>query len=514
MNQRQEHKLDKLFRKKLEDLDLGRQDHLWKGIEDQLKKNKRSGRLIGFAWFTGVLLTFAVVGFGIAMLFKHNSNSLMEKNQNTALASQRNTVAESSTIIDSGLNNASSISKEQEGRNEFTNGNISKDALVSNINTEGLINKINSKNADNQKIINKVGIFSNTRKNIKNRSSEKLNSSNSIHNEDIANFPQSNFKEYESNNVESKLTQNAIIAPQANNLPLTSVTDKNTLSDSKFNNQEKIEEFSMLNSSREKAGIQKMSKSKIRLNTEINDFCFARNLTPLQHFDIDIYYAPEISNRTITAKSESATSYAQKRAGAESFAGASSFGLRLSYVTKNGLALRTGINYGSISERFEYFAGSRIETIINKDRLGNPIDTVYKSVDIINERKNTYKFLDIPIMVGYELDISDFVFSFNTGIGVNLMTKYYGQVYSDDLMKLIDLNQKVNESDNSFLFRRDIGLSLLASFGLNYKLNGKFLLIAEPNLRYYLSPITSSVNPIDQRYLQLGISIGLRYRFY
>ncbi len=516
MIQRRENELDALFKRKLEDLDMGRQEHMWQGIADQLSKNKRSNRLIGFAWFSGVLLSFTILGLGITTAYKYN----LEKETERAQSANSKTKVAHSLIEQPNVNQSvgTEIGQIQTQKqtlnlvNEVQNSSelsktTTKSKDIKNYNINSVVNQVNSVNLSNTQVQNisssKLALGTNI--NQKTSQSKLLNSSNE-------------FSYIIPSNTESS-NQELISNPQNSNATKLIVVNENLVelnSESYLSPNAKIEEFSFLNTNKKNEAISKNIKSNFkRLKLPINDYCLSKNLTPLDHFDIDLYYSPEIATRTITARSEAATPYAQKRAGSESFSGASTFGLRLSYVTKSGLALRTGVNLSSISEKFEYFDGKETVTKIIYDQFNKPIDTIYTTVDKIVNQKNVYKFIDIPILVGYEMDISDFVFSFNAGLGLNISTNYYGSIYAQNGMDRIGFNDIYNDNgvEKSF-FRRNVGTSLLASFGLNYKLNGRFLLLAEPNLRYYLNSLTTDNYPLDQRYLQLGIAVGLRYRFY
>ncbi|MCC6816818.1 MAG: hypothetical protein IT267_10435 [Saprospiraceae bacterium] len=492
MNNRNEHELDKLFRKKLKSLDLGSQEHLWQGIADQISQNKRSNRFIGFGWFSAILLSFTLFGLGLNLAYKYKTEQDLNKGNKMVSISENYTNIESSeNYIEKNSVEALKGTKATEAAYPKASNNIEINSNIKSIDY-----KDNNSRGVTESYLNRGNILNSNVK-AQNSYNRKFSNENGKNDE----FSNTRSKDI----IQQKDINNLAGIENNENYKIDIPSQKLDLSYPEFEDLEK-KELTVIK--------QNNLRIKSNLHLELNDYCLSKNFTPLDHFDIDVYYSPEISHRNIIAKRESVVNYAQKRSGAESFAGASSFGIRASYVTKNGLAFRTGINFGSISEKFEYFDGKETLTKVIYDSKGNPIDTQKTIIDKIARQKNVYKFYDIPALIGYEMDISDFVFSFNAGLGMNLRTKYYGSIYSEDGSKVINLNSTQGENGDSRLFKSNIGLSIVASFGLNYKLNGHFLLLAEPNLRYYLNPITTDTYSLEQRYFQMGISIGLRYRIY
>ncbi|MEP7195026.1 MAG: hypothetical protein ABI851_00790 [Saprospiraceae bacterium] len=471
MDQKNEQEFDKLFRTKLNQLDLGPQMHLWENIELEIDKNARSSKILGFGWYTRLIVIFTLLSFGIILAYKTSFKSDHKSNQNTGIAADGNT------------------SKNDLFKNELepidqTENQLIESPIVSKN------NQYNTQVADIQK--NKHNNFISLVNPILNKNNSNLNSGKA---------KSSNFSKISEVNIGSE-------------------KNEKTLNNEVVVNESKVESRDLNNSTLEllqKKEIKKLSSltnsSKTR-KRDIRDGCFSRNISRLNQFALDVYYSPEISMRTIVSKDESNILYAQKRAGSEAYNGASSFGFRASYVTPGGLALRTGINFSKIKEKFDYFKGTEKKQVIIFDQNRNPIDTIYSDVEIIEQKYNTYKFLDLPIIVGYEIDLTDFVFSFNGGLGINLSSTYSGQVTGPDLKKLIDISSASQDNVETPYFKKNVGLSLMGSFGLNYKINGRLMLLAEPTIRYYLNPITSNDYPLEQKYLQLGISTGLRYRFY
>ncbi len=459
-NQRQDHELDQLFRKKLGNLDLGPQSHLWENIAEGLEKNKKSSRILVFGWYSRLAVIFTLVSFGSILAYK-----LSHRNTEAPKIQETNLVDHKSASINSQINSNSEFQKEEKSATQsYDNQDFVKE-------TKHIA--FNSESKKGNKKLNQ-GIYN------------QPNHQSGLHTFNV-----------ENSNIESTSLNE--------NMTSTGVQVSNIQMPIELNN------INTLTSSNLISSIKGSHKKKRR---DINDDCFSRNISPLNHYDFDIYYAPEISMKSLIARNPTALPYAQKRAGSESFSGANSFGIRASYVNKSGIALRVGLNYCKIKEKFDYFAGVDTTTTVHTGPNGKPVDTTFSYKLKFDTKYNSYKFLDIPILIGYEIDLADFVFSFNGGIGINLSSRSVGQVYASDLMSTLNLGNSSSDINQQGNFRNEIGLSIIGSFGLDYKINRKLMLLAEPTIRYYSNPITTENYPLDQKYMQLGILIGLRYRMY
>ena len=93
---------------------------------------------------------------------------------------------------------------------------------------------------------------------------------------------------------------------------------------------------------------------------------------------------------------------------------------------------------------------------------------------------------------------------------MGLTTLDEGSVYAPDIMKLLSLKEE-NEAIAS-IYKKNVGLSIIGSFGLNYKINDRFMILAEPSIRYYVGSIASSSYALTHKYMQVGLIAGIRYR--
>lgn len=225
---------------------------------------------------------------------------------------------------------------------------------------------------------------------------------------------------------------------------------------------------------------------------------------------VDAFLAPEYVIRNLTAKEPEDDPYRQRRDDTEATLYGLSGGVRLSIVTRRGLALRTGIVYNRILERFnlEKEGDTRIVQVVQAGTM-DTITTVETGTTIVRTY-NRYHSIDIPLLLGYEIDAGNFNFSINAGAYFNIFARQKGKILSQsDVPEFITSNnpQRINA------FEKDLGISIYGSFGLNYRISSGLQLLIEPNVRYQLKPISLSTYPLEQQYINVGLLLGVRRQF-
>jgi len=235
----------------------------------------------------------------------------------------------------------------------------------------------------------------------------------------------------------------------------------------------------------------------------------------------DLLYSHDMPSRTLEMKSQELSDYINSRNNTESTLYSFSASLRIAYISRSGLGVKTGFNYSQINEKFEYLDpdASLIRTIITIDTLivgGVPTvvtDTstirIPGSLDITSY--NRYRFFDIPILATYEAPLNDkFYYSFNGGVLINVAFSQKGRFLDPAGMPVWFTG---SDPDGYDAFKNSAGLSFFGSLGLHYKLNDHLDIILEPNFRFYAGSLTSEPYPLEQRWLTLGLSHGIRYKF-
>ena len=234
-------------------------------------------------------------------------------------------------------------------------------------------------------------------------------------------------------------------------------------------------------------------------------------------FYVDVIGSLEMVSRSLTSKNSEYDYYAENRENSESTMFAFSSGVRLSFVTEKGVALRTGLIYSQILERFTY---TNVRTQVTEtqeiyDLQGNVIgyDTTFTSGTKEGEIYNRYRSVDVPLILGKEFYGNRFNFNINGGVYFNIWSKQKGQLLAASSTNLVPIRFNSKDPTAVKVFHDRLGISLYTSIGVNYKLSDHFQLLIEPNLRYQFHSITVDDYPLSQKYMNIGLMTGLRLQF-
>jgi len=189
------------------------------------------------------------------------------------------------------------------------------------------------------------------------------------------------------------------------------------------------------------------------------------------------------------------------------------------YEFNNGLFVQAGIMYNQTNIKFLH----REEDVIN-NTTSIVIDTIFNSEgDIIAINKdttvvqqtgvrelkstNTFSMIDIPVSIGIVHPLNNkFSLRASAGVIFNLrmrtsgyMVDYEGEPYeySDDMNPM---------------FKTRAGLSYQFAVGLETKITDRFCFDAGLNMRHFSRNINLESNPVNQAFLNIGLTAGVRYR--
>ncbi|MGB3130286.1 MAG: hypothetical protein WBB26_01320 [Saprospiraceae bacterium] len=483
-----EDSVDKIFRQKLKDHDSSGTEYLWKGIESRL--NQESGKRT--AWYFGnikliaVLSLFVLGGYACYSLYfksgvkNDNNKTQIEKQIKSIEVKEVNnnsvaTMTENSGIQNTNLNPIKSSTKENLVKNKAGVVNLNSDRKKF---STGLVSK---KELNNN--------FIESRKD--NDISAQIDQSNTVL---VPNNFAQNIVNQEINNEEVALNNSNIILNE-------STIDKN-----KFQAIVNLEKLDKLSSS----VISKSNLKRLKKHAYDDDGCnIFKN--DRKRFYLDIYYAPELTSKKIEARDPLYDSYAKLRRSDEKFAMSYSMGARASVVFRNGVAFRSGFAYSAIKENFDWVTGFVTTTNVKFNPITGKNDTIVDPfVPTIERSKNFYKFYDIPVYIGYEKELKDFVFSVNAGLGFNIAARQSGVIYENEKKNYYKLGSNTDAVAN--IYRQNVGVSALFNFGLNYRLNQRWRLLVEPSFRYYMSGLTTKSHVLEHTSLQSGLMLGLRYK--
>jgi hypothetical protein len=219
----------------------------------------------------------------------------------------------------------------------------------------------------------------------------------------------------------------------------------------------------------------------------------------------EVYAGPDYVFRSFSDTANSA--YLKERKATVSAGFSYSAGVRYTKVFKNGLSIRTGLNYSRINERFKYVKGNVTHNIYITNTAGDTTGTYVERGTQYQQSTNKYQSLDIPLVAGYELGNGKIHANVNAGVMVNILSRQKGYVL-DPAGAPVDIS--TGKSNSVYSYKTNAGISFLGSFSVYYKLNDRFHLLAEPYLRYGLSAITKTDISLKQKNHTAGLRVGLR----
>ncbi len=233
------------------------------------------------------------------------------------------------------------------------------------------------------------------------------------------------------------------------------------------------------------------------------------------YFYGDAYFSPDFAFRTLKPKGVDYFEYSQTREETESPGFSFSTGMRFSVVSNYGWAVRSGLVYSQINEKFDYQNESeqRITIVTQYDEMGNAIgqDTLIEFGARFKTTYNHYKMIDIPVIIGYEVNLKEkLTLSFNSGVYLNILSRQKGDFLSPNY-QLVSFS---SEEENPYpAFKNRLNLSVYGSVGVMYGLTDRWQLMLEPHIRYYVDPLTNNNYMVEQSYFSTGLITGLRYKF-
>lgn len=197
------------------------------------------------------------------------------------------------------------------------------------------------------------------------------------------------------------------------------------------------------------------------------------------------------------------------------------FGIKFNYHFKNWV-FSSGLTYSSIGEKISYNIN---ETIIDPDGGRYLIDTLwatiytpesgwtdmivgydktyeeaYKDVNFDICNTNTYSYLEIPLLIGYKIDIRNFSICPTVGISMGLLHS------ANIKLPSIDSNGIPSFSENSQYLKAVVS-NMVFDMNFEYRVNENYGLFVKPFYKIGLNSIYQNY-PLKGKYNNAGIKIG------
>jgi len=125
----------------------------------------------------------------------------------------------------------------------------------------------------------------------------------------------------------------------------------------------------------------------------------------------------------------------------------------------------------------------------------------YEHIDIYAQ--NRFRYIEVPIMLGYEFRLKNIGLEVATGISIGFRVNSSGKFlnYNNDL---VDVNPSNNPYSNMMM-------NYILSVGVKYHLTNRFSIIAQPIYKTNLNSIIESNFGSDTRYTSIGLNVGVNY---
>jgi hypothetical protein len=220
---------------------------------------------------------------------------------------------------------------------------------------------------------------------------------------------------------------------------------------------------------------------------------------------IEVYGGPDYIFKTY---SDTGESYITKRKASTGIHYAFSAGVRYTKVFGSGMSFRTGLNYSQINERFIAFNGFVLERFVQVNSIGDTIANYTTATVQYKKSTNVYRTIDIPIQAGFEFGNGRLHTNLSAGALINISSKQTGYAVEPN-GTVVDLSSA--KANSKYQYKSNVGVSFLGSVSVYYKLNEKLHVMAEPYIRYSLSPMTKSEITFSQKFHTAGLRLGLRW---
>jgi len=470
--------IEKTYKSKLENYELPVSNDVWGSISSALIKKKKRRRLYLIYLASVILLLSIAIGIYYLNAKKNTSKSKLDKTSQTAKLSN----TKSNHII---------ATNSDEQQKKFQNDKI-------NLNDDG------------KQSLTKLSSNSSNIKTVKNNFNRQSNVNNKTSDSDI--------NEIKSNNkiIGIKHSMASFDKTDVDNLDSFSNQKNPELNRSELKkSNNKIKSFDVVKN--KEISLLKISNNKIKSffkknkhNGILND-CFP---IKVNSWIVEGYLSPDFNLKRLNGANKELIDLRTKT---ESVLFSYSAGLRFGYLFSNGFVIKTGLNYTIINEKFHILFKNiistqtiiTIDTIVNQDGTitevrDTTIKEVYGEKDI--QKSNSYRMLDIPLIVGFEYKKYNHRFGINLGVIFNIVTSQ--DVHILDSSGVIKSYSKGND-----IFHENLGISIYSSVLYSYRIKSRYELFVEPKIRYYLKPFTKSNYALEQKYTKFGISFGSRYLF-
>ncbi len=470
------------FKEKLYNHTLPVNEGLWSAIEAQLPPEQKQKRFPVF-WMTlfGTTLLGGALMIGVFHQTSTTPGSRLENN--AAMATSLNTQISSTEIDATG---SSATVSDEIATTEETATNTTKSETG-----------IGAKTTLSSKTTNatvKTGIIQ------PNKNTNPLNNNNKAIN----------------NSIESGIENEA--AAQPSNQTITSATNIITAGDNDF----EMASLPYRNTKMTAAlPLADMSQTTSTLNLmpgiapDPNCYKFG-DIGPHYALSVDVMGGFGFSPKSYEENGGETADYISAREDTENGQYAWSMGARLNLHHRSGFTGRLGLQYTQVGDVFDYSDSmasqttTRIDSFFAADGtfLYTEVTQVLIDGTLVKKIHNTYRYLDIPLLVGYEMRFGRNIVMVNAGPVFNLTHTYEGQILDSMLHPRSITPGSPGAID---IYKTNLGMSIYLGAGILFPLSDRFSALIEPSYLYRLKPVTLNSYELKEKRGYASLNLGIRY---
>ncbi len=232
----------------------------------------------------------------------------------------------------------------------------------------------------------------------------------------------------------------------------------------------------------------------------------------------DLLGGPGFSPKSFEQNSSEYSIYAEGREATENYQYAWSAGARINLHHRSGFKGSLGFLFTQAGDKFDYTdslatqSTTRIDSFFAADGtfLYEETSQVLILGTLIKKIHNTYKYVDIPLLVGYEMSMGRSSIMLHAGPVINLTTTQEGQILDPMLHPRYITEGKTGAID---VYKTNLGMSLYFGAGILFPLTDHLSWLVEPSLLYRLNPVSLDSYPLKEHRHYAGLNVGLRYHF-
>jgi hypothetical protein len=224
--------------------------------------------------------------------------------------------------------------------------------------------------------------------------------------------------------------------------------------------------------------------------------------SPKRQFEFSVapYAAAGLPFRKLEAKTEAAEELLHSRTESEELLEIMAGGLNVRFKHKSGIWISTGVEYRQLNERFSYY---------NQTKRLFTTDTSLTIQNRVVEKEiyNSLRQINIPLTLGYYLEMGEWGLSAETGLLINLSLNPEGVIMGENT-EFVDLATGAED-----IFSKRMGLGYIAGLGIDRQIQGNWKIFLTPQVIIYPGSITKANYALKQKYWLLNLKVGARYAF-